>query len=131
MTKKAQPRSIYEALKALTFIPDRRPETSDKAMQGAFCQLSEYRDGAIFVTHYAGNSSWERHPVGDEIVMVVEGETRLFIRHSDGVRENLIGKGDLIVIPQNLWHRFETPLPGAKILTVTPQPTDHSLENLP
>ncbi len=68
--------SIDDALAALTFLPDRTPTTNEES-SGAFKRLAEYRDGAIFVGHWAGSSEWERHPVGDEIVMVVDGETTI------------------------------------------------------
>ena len=37
-----------------------------------------------------------------------------------------LGAGEMIVVPANTWHRFETD--GVKLMTVTPQPTDHSVE---
>jgi uncharacterized cupin superfamily protein len=29
--------------------------------------------GVIYVGHYSGNSEWERHTGGDELVMVLQG----------------------------------------------------------
>ena len=89
--------------------------------------LSEYRDGAVFIGHYAGNSQWERHSNGDEIVFVVEGETTLILLVKDSEIPNTLGQGELLVVPKNTWHRFETSK-AVKIMSVTPQPTDHSIE---
>jgi len=33
----------------------------------------------------------------------------------------------MIIVPQGTWHRFSTPV-GVKVMTVTPQPTDHQIE---
>ena len=123
--EKATPISLKKALDKVNFIGDRTPETSSEEAMKAFTELSEYRDGAIYFGHYAGNSEWERHPNGDEIVMVVEGETNLILL-KDGIEaENTLAKGELLIVPKNIWHRFVTD-DGVQVMTVTPQPTDHS-----
>jgi mannose-6-phosphate isomerase-like protein (cupin superfamily) len=121
------PRSIAEAIDRLTFYGEREPTTADEDMAEAFARLAPYRDGAVFVAHWAGTSEWERHPAGDEIVMVVGGETTLFLLR-DGVEQaNPLRAGELLVVPEGTWHRFETPV-GVRVLSVTPQPTEHRSE---
>ena len=117
--------SLAAAYADLNFLPDRTPTTTDTA--GAFCRLADYRDGGIFLGHYAGNSEWERHPVGDEIVMVMAGETTVFLLDKGTEQAHCLREGELLVVPRGTWHRFETPV-GVKILTVTPQPTDHAVD---
>ncbi len=124
---KATPISITAAFSEVRFLANRTPETSDEEAEGAFAMLSEYRDGAVFIGHYAGNSEWERHSNGDEIVFVVEGETTLILLVRDKEIPNTLGQGELLVVPKNTWHRFETSK-AVKIMSVTPQPTDHSIE---
>ena len=124
---KATPISIEAAFGQLGFLANRAPETSDEEAEGAFTMLSEYRDGGIFIGHYAGNSEWERHSNGDEIVFVVEGETTLILLAKDIEIPNTLRQGELLVVPKNTWHRFKTSK-AVKIMSVTPQPTDHSIE---
>ena len=124
---KATPISITAAFSRVSFLADRTPETSDEEAEGAFTKLSEYRDGGIFIGHYAGNSQWERHSNGDEIVFVIEGETTLILLVKDSEIPNTLGQGELLVVPKNTWHRFETSK-AVKIMSVTPQPTEHSIE---
>ncbi len=125
MTKNSlRPVSVDESIAALTFLADRLPTTTADESALAFNELCKYRDGGVFVGHWAGTSEWERHPIGDEIVMVMGGETTLFVWAESGEQPNRLGAGDLVVVPQGTWHRFETPL-GVKVLSVTPQPTDH------
>ena len=119
--------SIPEIFGGLTYLPDRTPETPDDVSNDAFAEVAGYRDGAIFVAHYAGNSAWERHPEGDEIVAVLEGKTTVFLLEDGRESPYTLNQGELVIVPVGVWHRFETP-DGVKILTVTPQPTDHSLE---
>jgi quercetin dioxygenase-like cupin family protein len=121
----ATPISLRKALEKVKFLGDRTPETTSEEAMKAFTELGKYRDGSIFFGHYAGSSEWERHPKGDEIVMVIEGETNLFLL-VDGIEvENILTDGELIVVPENVWHRFVTPR-SVQVMTVTPQPTDHS-----
>ena len=103
---KSTPISIGQAFDSIQFLADRTPEASGN--DDGFCTLGDYRDCAIFLAHYAGNSEWERHTNGDEIA-------------------NFMPQGTLLVVPQNIWHRFESPK-GVKVMTITPQPTDHSIE---
>ena len=125
---KATPISLHEAFRSLTFAPNRAPESLD--LDSAFCELSAYRDGAIFLGHWAGHSEWEVHPMGDEVVMVIDGSTTLTMLIAGKEIPHTLGGGQLIVVPQGTWHRFETP-DQVKVMTVTPQPTNHSIEMPP
>ncbi|MDH3689662.1 MAG: cupin domain-containing protein [Gammaproteobacteria bacterium] len=124
---KATPISIKAAFTQLKFLSNRTPETTDEHAKDAFATLSKYRDGGVFIGHYAGNSQWERHSNGDEIVLVVEGETTLILLSDSNEVPNALREGEFLVVPKNTWHRFETPK-GVKVMAVTPQPTDHSIE---
>ena len=124
---KGKPISLHEEFTKLSFLDNRTPHTSEEESSHAFAALSGYRDGAVFIGHYAGNSEWERHSQGDEIVYIVEGQTTLFLLSEGKQIPSTLYEGQLFVVPQNTWHRFETP-EGVKIMTVTPQPTDHQVD---
>ena len=117
--------SITASIAHLKFLANRSPATADAEARDAFSQVAAYRDGGVFVAHWAGASEWERHSVADEIVMVIEGATTIYFLTDQGERGAALGAGDLVVVPQNTWHRFETP-DSVKLMSVTPQPTDHS-----
>jgi mannose-6-phosphate isomerase-like protein (cupin superfamily) len=121
------PISITDALATLRFLPDRTPTTTPEQSEGAFSRLSNYRDGGIFIGHWSGTSEWERHGIGDEIVLILEGSTTIFFL-SEGVEQSApLRAGELVVVPRYTWHRFETP-DQVKLLAVTPYPTDHRSE---
>ena len=123
-------KSLTDILDRLTYLPNRTPEMvlTGEADQ-AFSDIAPYRDGVISVGYYSGNSEWERHSGGDEIVMAIEGHTTLVLL-MDGEQHRIdLNPGELVVVPQGCWHRFENST-LLKILGVTPQPTDHNL-NLP
>ena len=125
--KKTHPISVREALDGLQFLEQRTPTTPAEESERAFAKLSDYRDGAIFIGHYAGNSAWERHSRGDEVVFVLEGETTLFLLADGRESPNRLREGEFMVVHKNVWHRFETSA-GVKVMSITPQPTDHSVE---
>ena len=117
-----EPVSIDAAFAGVTFLPNRMPTTEGE--EDYFAKLADYRDGSMFVAHYAGNSEWERHTSGDEIVMVIEGATTLVILDSGVETPHTLGPNEFLIVPQGRWHRFETP-DGVKVMSVTPEPTDH------
>jgi mannose-6-phosphate isomerase-like protein (cupin superfamily) len=121
----ADVKNVVDTLNGLTPFQGRRPDTSDAEMSSAFATLFDYRDGAIFTGSYSGDSSWERHTNGDEIVYVLDGATRIILLEQSGEEAVDLIKGSMIVVPQSIWHRFESP-DGVTVLSVTPQPTDHS-----
>lgn len=119
-----RPVSIDAALRSLVFLDDRTP-TTDR--DDYFTVLSQYRDGAMFAAWYAGVTEWERHPQGDEIVLVIDGETTLILLVDDQEVPHKLGPHEFLVVPQGVWHRFDTPQ-GVQVVSVTPQPTDHQVE---
>ena len=113
-------------LDKLGMLRDRRPDMLEEERQasGAFKTLAPYRDGNLFSARFSGNGAWERHPNGDELVQVLEGETRFHIITDDGPQTHTLKAGMLVVVPQGAWHRFESPN-GVTLMTATPKPTEH------
>ena len=108
----------------LRTLRGRTPETPEAEREGAFAKLAPYRDGGMFAAKFSGESAWERHPNGDEIVQIVEGATIVHLMTADGPQSVALKAGMVIIVPQNTWHRFEAP-DGVSLVTATPQPTEH------
>ena len=71
-------KSLADILEQVTYLPNRTPEMAfNGGTDLAFAEVAPYRNGAISVGYYSGDSEWERHPGGDEIVMSLEGSTTL------------------------------------------------------
>lgn len=118
--------AIPERLSRLRFWPNRTPETSLTGEGAdAFAAVAPYRDGAIYLGHYAGSSEWEQHPE-DEIVMVLAGTTTVVVLQAGIETRVAMQEGDLLVVDKGTWHRFEN-ADALKVFTVTPQPTQHAL----
>jgi mannose-6-phosphate isomerase-like protein (cupin superfamily) len=115
---------IKAELARLPFLHGRGKDTTDAEKRAAFTTLSPYRDGGIFGGSFSGESQWERHQQGDEIVSILDGAATLTIMTDDGPQSFAMTAGMMIVVPQGCWHLFQAPA-GVTIMTVTPQPTEH------
>ena len=116
---------IEAALAGLPVLQRRRADTPEDEAAAAFATLADFRDGGVFAGSFAGESPWERHPKGDELVQVLAGATTLTVLTDEGPQVLEMKAGMLAVVPQGCWHRFHAP-EGVTVLTATPQPTDHS-----
>jgi mannose-6-phosphate isomerase-like protein (cupin superfamily) len=116
---------IAAELARLPVLHDRRATTPKSEADSAFATIAPFRGEGVTVGSFDGESAWERHRNGDEIVQIIAGETTLTIL-TDAGREVLeLKAGMLTVVPQGCWHRFRSPK-GVSVLTVTPPPTDES-----
>jgi mannose-6-phosphate isomerase-like protein (cupin superfamily) len=113
-------------LAKLGMLRGRRPDMleDERKASGAFATLAPYRDGNIFSARFSGNGAWERHPNGDELVQVVDGAATFHFATEEGLQSREIKAGMMIVVPQGIWHRFESP-DGVTLMTATPKPTEH------
>ncbi len=65
-------------------------------------------------------SHWERHPAGDEIVMLLSGEIELILRRTQADESlRLTTVGEFVVIPRGIWHTVRPVKPG-RMLFITP-----------
>tara|TARA_R110001606_G_scaffold278023_1_gene426254 strand:- start:8 stop:487 length:480 start_codon:yes stop_codon:yes gene_type:complete len=127
VVSKSEVITINDEFSRVVFLNGRTPETTDEEAKNAFALLSEYREGGIYIAHYSGFSEWERHPQGDEFVHILDGETALILLNDNIEQCYNLSSGQMLVIPKGVWHRFESP-DGVKIMTITPQPTEHSIK---
>lgn len=125
------PVSLIKRLAALDLLAGRTPEHEDAVQPEAdlrwLDKLSNYRDGGIFIAHFGGESAWERHGA-DEVVMVLDGQTTLSLIVDGATVELSMSAMQLVVVPADTWHRFHAP-DRVQIMTITPQPTEHTVED--
>ena len=130
MSKSPNAVDIKAALAGRPVLRDRTRYTSEVDAEAAFATLAPFRDGGIFAGSFSGESPWERHPNGDELVHVLDGATTLTIIIDDAPQVFEMTGGMLVVVPQGCWHRFQSP-DGVTVLTMTPQPTEHTADEDP
>ena len=64
-------------------------------------------------------TSWERHPAGEELVVVTSGRLTLIQELEGGERRVEMHAGEAIVNPRNVWHTADIDEP-VQTLFVTP-----------
>jgi mannose-6-phosphate isomerase-like protein (cupin superfamily) len=79
--------------------------------------------GRVLISSFSFDSdwsTWEMHPVGDEVVCLLSGEVTMVLDR-DGVEEAICLRepGSYIVVPKGTWHTARTSVPS-KMLFVTP-----------
>lgn len=84
------------------------------------CELISYHE---FTTDWP---SWEKHPHGDEIVILLSGHMTFVLESADGDREvELTTPGDYVVVPADVWHTARAH-ESSRMLFVTPgEGTEH------
>lgn len=84
--------------------------------------------GHVLISSHAFDSDWgvwERHPAGDEIVVLLSGRARFTLREpgrqrSGGEQSVLLDcAGDYVVVPAGAWHTAHIEEP-ARMLFITP-----------
>lgn len=72
-------------------------------------------------THALHGDYWEKHPKGDETLLLLSG--RIQLSYCDAQFQNIqsvvLQAGEAIVVTQNTWHRLEVEVPG-QLMFFTP-----------
>ena len=64
--------------------------------------------------------SWEIHPNGDEVVVLLSGSATFVVKLDDDKREVRLSRpGDSVIVPRGAWHTARIDVP-TKLLFITP-----------
>ena len=74
----------------------------------------------VMMFHMVGPwTSWERHPLGAEVVIACTGTHRFVQEHDDGEQVIELSPGEALVNPPGVWHTADSG-EGGWIVTITP-----------
>ena len=127
---------MLKAIDLATALSQTRPvrgrdrSTAPADLEAAFARLGEVGSAGLFLGRFQGDSGWERHRRGDELVHVLDGSTVFSMETDTGIESTVMDAGSLIVVPRGRWHRFQSEH-GVTVLTATPQPTEHAYGDRP
>jgi quercetin dioxygenase-like cupin family protein len=80
-------------------------------------------EGHVLVSsfeHDADWPSWEIHPAGDEIVVLLSGAAEFVLETEDGEKTVQLAKpGDYVIVPKGTWHTARVSTP-TRALFITP-----------
>lgn len=70
--------------------------------------------------------SWERHPAGDEVVMLLSGRATMVLRTGAGEETAVLAEpGSYVVVPRGTWHTARVS-EATRMLFITPgEGTEH------
>ncbi|MEE4297937.1 MAG: cupin domain-containing protein [Pseudomonadales bacterium] len=94
----------------------------DERFYESLDEFDGFKDHLLIAAHaFDGDwPTWEMHPEGDELVVLLDGAAEMVLRGEDGdVVETLDAPGEYVVVPRGTWHtaRIAT---AARMLFVTP-----------
>ena len=70
--------------------------------------------------------NWERHPAGDELVLLLSGAATLVLEEAAGEREvTLSSPGDFVLVPRNTWHTARTSTTTTMLFLTPGAGTEH------
>ena len=94
-------RAALREVPHLTITDATTAEDADAAVRN----VAKIGNLTLGVMSYTGQTPWERHPDGDELLLVLDGELELTALTDDGPVKRTLRAGEAFVCPQGLWHR--------------------------
>ena len=92
---------------------------------GKYPQLDQGRLMSAF-TFAEPWSMWERHPAGEELVMLLSGSATVLLEESGQERTVLLSTpGAYVLVPQNVWHTAKTSVPTTMLFLTPGAGTEH------
>jgi mannose-6-phosphate isomerase-like protein (cupin superfamily) len=122
--------SITQEVSGLSRLMGRRSDSPHEDMEAHHKHLGSLHGAPIVVASFQGQGCWERHPMGEELVQIVDGSAEVTLITDSGPETVTVDTGAMFVVPAGIWHRFTAPH-GVTLLVATPQPSDHCYEEDP
>jgi mannose-6-phosphate isomerase-like protein (cupin superfamily) len=114
-------RAALNGLPTLTITSSTTAEEADAAVR----EFGSFNQCTLSLMRYSGQPPWERHPNGDELLHVLEGEMDVTVLGDKGPIRVLVRVGAIFVVPRGLWHR-PVAESGVTLFSATPRPTEVS-----
>ena len=70
-------------------------------------------------------TSWEMHPVGDEVVICTAGEIALIQELPDGPHKVMLRAGEYAINPKGVWHTADVALSATALFITAGRGTEH------
>jgi len=97
---------VHDVQSALDEIVEQAHANPRGRANADFGMLNDYQLG---LGRYTGQSLWERHRNGDELLYVMDGEVEITLLSEAGAEEReILRSGSLFVVPRDRWHQLNT-----------------------
>ena len=92
---------------------------------GKFPELDHGRLMSAF-TFSGAWETWERHPTGEELVMLLSGSVTVTLEEANGARSvQLTSPGSFVLIPPNIWHTAAADVESSLVFLTPGAGTEH------
>ena len=92
---------------------------------GKYPQLDQGRLMSAF-TFSEPWTMWERHPAGEELVMLLSGVATVILEESGQQRAMRLSEpGAYVLVPRNVWHTAKTAVPTTMLFLTPGAGTEH------
>jgi mannose-6-phosphate isomerase-like protein (cupin superfamily) len=68
---------------------------------------------------------WERHPDGDEFLLLLSGAVTIILEEASGRRDVALKAGEACVVPRGVWHTFQVTETGDLLFATAGEGTEH------
>ncbi len=85
----------YDIRKTMT----RPPQYEDAEGEASFWMMESFNEGMTWVGRFSGPSPWERHPDGDELLHVLEGEVEVTVLTEGGAVQSRFRRAPSLSCP--------------------------------
>lgn len=98
---------VHDLRAALREVPHLKitASTTGEEADAAVRTVAKLDQLTLGVMSYSGQTPWERHQGGDELLYALEGEVEVTVLTDDGPVHETIRAGSAFVCPKGLWHR--------------------------
>src|SRR5205809_656045 len=80
----------------------------------------------VGVSRFSEPSHWERHPAGDELLHILEGEADVVTLTDGGPVRSTVRAGSIFICPRGLWHQVLPRSPVSMLFATPGEGTEHS-----
>jgi mannose-6-phosphate isomerase-like protein (cupin superfamily) len=100
-------------------------ETSESA--GPWLRmLAPFNQCTLGTVRFVGRTPWERHPDGDELLHVLQGEVEVTVLTEAGPVQATVAAGSIFVVPRGLWHRQTAVAPVTLLFATATERSEHT-----
>ena len=117
------PAHIANQFVVLDAAQNAHPENPDAELYARLDQnYAQFKNCALISSHTFSEdwTSWEMHPEGDEIVLLLSGATEFVLQLPEGEKYLPLNQtGQFAIVPKGVWHTARTS-ETATVLFITP-----------
>jgi mannose-6-phosphate isomerase-like protein (cupin superfamily) len=109
-------------LPPVTFVQDPILEAGDTSGDGSGWESTEHVTGRAAQESWP---TWERHPAGEEVVVLLSGRLDLIQRIDGSERRVPMRPGQAVINPVGVWHTADVYEPGDALFITPGEGSEH------